>query len=190
VDRAVAYLRRTQEADGSWFGRWGVNYIYGTWLAISGLRAVGVSKDDPAVVAGVNWLLSHQLPDGGWGESPATYDHPHLRGSGPSTASQTAWAILGLLAGGKNDDPAVVRGVRYLLEHQSADGSWNEAAFTGTGFPRVFYLRYHMYPLYFPLLALSRFVRMNAGHLAEFDLPELQVIAPPANLEDFTSRIA
>ena len=190
VDRAVAYLRRTQEADGSWFGRWGVNYIYGTWLAISGLRAVGISEDDPAVVAGVNWLISHQLPDGGWGESPATYDHPHLRGSGLSTASQTAWAILGLLAGGKNDHPAVLRGVRYLLEHQSADGSWKEAAFTGTGFPRVFYLRYHMYPLYFPLLALSRFVRLNAGRLAELDLPELRVITPPVDVEDCTSRIA
>ncbi|MGQ9503409.1 MAG: terpene cyclase/mutase family protein [Thermogutta sp.] len=190
VDRAVAFLRRTQEADGAWFGRWGVNYIYGTWLAISGLRAVGVPQNDPAIVAGVNWLLSHQLPDGGWGETPATYDHPHCRGNGPSTPSQTAWAILGLLAAGKNTHHAVLRGIRYLIEHQSADGSWNETAYTGTGFPRVFYLRYHMYPLYFPLLALARFVQLNADHLAELDLPELRVIAPPAHLEETSSRIA
>lgn len=190
VDRAVAFLRRTQEPDGSWFGRWGVNYIYGTWLALSGLRAVGVAEDDPAVVAGANWLLSHQLPDGGWGESPATYDHPHLRGSGPSTPSQTAWAILGLLAAGKNSHPAVLRGVRYLLDHQSPDGAWEESAFTGTGFPRVFYLRYHMYPLYFPLLALVRFATVNAGRLAELDLPELRIVMPPAEMEDATSRIA
>lgn len=190
VDRAVAFLRRTQEADGSWFGRWGVNYIYGTWLAISGLRAVGIPEDDSAVVAGAHWLLSHQLSDGGWGESPATYDYPHLRGDGPSTPSQTAWAILGLLAAGRASDPAVVRGIRYLLRHQLPDGSWPEEAFTGTGFPRVFYLRYHMYPLYFPLLALARFATMNADRLAELDLPELHVVSPPVDLEDMTTRIA
>ena len=156
VDRAVAQVRRSQLADGSWFGRWGVNYIYGTWQALTGLREVGVPAGDPAVVAGVNWLLAHQQPCGGWGESPATYDHPELRGQGTPTASQTAWALLGLVAAGLEEHTAVVRGIRYLATSQEEDGTWCEPEFTGTGFPRVFYLRYHYYPIYFPLLALSR----------------------------------
>ena len=105
VDRAVAYIRRTQNADGSWFGRWGVNYIYGTWQAITGLVAVGVPADDPAVAAGANWLLVHQQACGGWGESPESYEFPHLRGQGPPTASQTAWALLGLMAAGLARSP-------------------------------------------------------------------------------------
>jgi squalene-hopene/tetraprenyl-beta-curcumene cyclase len=155
VDRAVAYVRREQNADGSWFGRWGVNYIYGTWQAIAGLVAVGVPIDDPAIVAGADWLLVHQQACGGWGESPDSYESPHLRGQGTPTASQTAWAILGLLAAGMERHPAVARGIRYLTTMQNDDGTWDEAEFTGTGFPRVFYLRYHYYPIYFPLLALS-----------------------------------
>ena len=156
VDRAVAYVRRTQNADGSWFGRWGVNYIYGTWQSLVGLIAVGVPTDDPMVVAGANWLLSHQQACGGWGESPESYEFPHLRGQGSPTASQTAWALMGLLAAGLDDHPAVARGVRHLLRTQNDDGTWDEPEFTGTGFPRVFYLRYHYYPIYFPLLALSQ----------------------------------
>ncbi|MEN6407832.1 MAG: terpene cyclase/mutase family protein [Thermoguttaceae bacterium] len=156
VDRAVKYMRRTQNADGSWFGRWGVNYIYGTWQSITGLTSVGVSTDDPMVVAGVNWLLSHQQACGGWGESPDTYDYPHRRGQGTPTASQTAWAILGLLAAGLADHPAVARGVAFLSLMQEADGTWDEPEFTGVGFPRVFYLRYHYYPIYFPLMAMAR----------------------------------
>ena len=152
VDRAVAYVRRQQNPDGSWFGRWGVNYIYGTWQALTGLAAVGVPVDDPAVVAAVDWLLVHQQACGGWGESPDSYHSPHSRGQGNPTASQTAWAILGLLAAGKEQHPAVVRGIRYLTTRQNDDGSWDEPEFTGTGFPRVFYLRYHYYPIYFPLL--------------------------------------
>ncbi len=156
VDRAVAYLRRTQEADGSWYGRWGVNYIYGTWQAIAGLRAAGVAADDACIVRAANWLLAWQQPCGGWGESPETYDRPHLRGQGRPTASQTAWALLGLIEAGQARHPAVQRGIEYLLRTQAADGTWPEEAFTGTGFPRVFYLRYHLYPLYFPLMALAR----------------------------------
>jgi squalene-hopene/tetraprenyl-beta-curcumene cyclase len=156
VDRAVTYVRRTQNADGSWFGRWGVNYIYGTWQAITGLAAVGVPSDDPAIVAGVNWLLAHQQASGGWGESPDSYESPHLRGQGTPTASQTAWAAMGLMAAGLHEHPAVTRAVRYLLLMQEDDGTWEETEFTGTGFPRVFYLRYHYYPIYFPLLALSQ----------------------------------
>jgi squalene-hopene/tetraprenyl-beta-curcumene cyclase len=159
VDRGVAYLRRTQEPDGGWFGRWGVNYIYGTWQALSGLAAVGVPWNDLAVVAGVNWLLEHQQPSGGWGETPESYARPELRGRGPVTASQTAWALLGLMAAGYTDQPAVARGVQWLLSTQREDGTWDEPEFTGTGFPQVFYLRYHYYPIYFPLLALSKWAR-------------------------------
>ena len=166
VDRGVAYIRSTQNADGSWFGRWGVNYIYGTWQAITGLAAVGVPTDDPAIVAGANWLLVHQQAGGGWGESPDSYEFPHLRGQGPITASQTAWALLGLLAAGLEHHPAVARGIRYLLNTQNEDGVWDEPEFTGTGFPRVFYLRYHYYPIYFPLLALSQWAVKVGGEKA------------------------
>jgi len=157
VDRAVAYIRKHQEADGSWFGRWGVNYIYGTWQVLVGLTAVGVPHDDPAIAAGAKWLLQYQQENGGWGESPASYDTPALHGVGPHTASQTAWALLGLMAAGKTRHPAVARGIDYLLHTQQADGSWAETEYTGTGFPCVFYLRYHYYPIYFPLLALAQF---------------------------------
>jgi squalene-hopene/tetraprenyl-beta-curcumene cyclase len=167
VDRAVAYTRSTQQADGSWFGRWGVNYIYGTWQTITGLAAVGVPVDDAAIATGAHWLIAHQQPSGGWGESPDSYAQPHLRGQGPVTASQTAWALLGLMAAGRHEDPAVARGVRYLLETQQPDGTWLEREFTGTGFPRVFYLRYHYYPIYFPLLALAAWARHIGTRLEE-----------------------
>ncbi|MDA1054951.1 MAG: squalene--hopene cyclase [Planctomycetota bacterium] len=156
VDRAVRYLRKTQEADGSWFGRWGVNYIYGTWQVVSGLARIGVPVDDSAIRRGARWLLDHQQPCGGWGESARSYDDPSMKGNGPVTASQTAWALLGLMDAGYEDHPAVRRGIQFLIDQQQADGTWHETEFTGTGFPRVFYLRYHMYPIYFPLLALAR----------------------------------
>lgn len=162
VDRAIGFLRVTQEADGSWFGRWGVNYVYGTWQVLAGLARVGVPPDDPAVVAGANWLLAHQQPCGGWGESADSYADPRLRGQGPPTASQTAWAVMGLLAAGLENHPAVARGVRFLIERQRLDGTWEEPEFTGTGFPRVFYLRYHYYPMYFPLMALSQWAATAA----------------------------
>jgi squalene-hopene/tetraprenyl-beta-curcumene cyclase len=158
VDRAVAYVRREQNADGSWYGRWGVNYVYGTWQAITGLAAVGVPRDDASVAAGADWLLAHQQPCGGWGESPESYEFPSRRGQGPVTASQTAWGLMGLIAAGRHEHPAAVRAVHYLLATQVDDGTWHESEFTGTGFPRVFYLRYHYYPIYFPLLALSQWV--------------------------------
>ncbi len=164
VARGIEYLRRSQEPDGSWFGRWGVNYIYGTWQALVGFKAVGVETEDPAVVAGAQWLLAHQQPCGGWGESPDSYEHPHLRGQGAPTPSQTAWALLGLMAAGLEDHAAVVRGVRYLVATQLPDGTWAEPEFTGTGFPRVFYLRYHYYRIYFPLLALSQWATAVPGN--------------------------
>jgi squalene-hopene/tetraprenyl-beta-curcumene cyclase len=157
VMRAVNYLRQTQQADGSWFGRWGVNYIYGTWQVLLGLEAVGMPKSHPLMESAAQWLLSHQQPCGGWGESPDSYADPRKRGQGNPTASQTAWAVWGLLAAGKTNHPAMARGVNYLLETQAAEGIWPEPEYTGTGFPLVFYLRYHWYPIYFPLLALSRY---------------------------------
>jgi squalene-hopene/tetraprenyl-beta-curcumene cyclase len=156
VDRAVAYLRRCQEQDGSWYGRWGVNYIYGTWQSLQGLRAVGVACDDPLMVRAADWLVAAQQVDGGWGESPASYADRTLAGRGPVTASQTAWAVLGLQAAGRGGHAATRRGLAWLVAHQKRDGHWEQSEFTGTGFPRVFYLRYHWYPIYFPLLALAR----------------------------------
>ncbi len=156
VDRAVQFLRRTQEEDGSWAGRWGVNHIYGTWQSIVGLVRVGVPVNDPALQKAANWLMACQQPSGGWGESPRSYDDPSWRGQGPVTPSQTAWAVMGLVACGLHRHPAVHRGVRFLVQQQRDDGSWYEPEFTGTGFPRVFYLRYHMYPIYFSLMALGR----------------------------------
>jgi len=156
IDRGIAYLRGSQEADGGWFGRWGVNYVYGTWQAVVGLRAVGVPEDDPAVRAGADWFMEHQQSDGGWGETPASYADRELAGEGCSTPSQTAWAIFGLVAAGRWHSKAVQRGLQWLVDRQEFDGTWLEREFTGTGFPKVFYLRYHYYPIYFPLIALAK----------------------------------
>jgi squalene-hopene/tetraprenyl-beta-curcumene cyclase len=155
AQRAIAFLKREQEREGCWYGRWGVNYIYGTWAVLAGLRAIGERMDQPYIRRAVDWLISHQNPDGGWGESCHSYEDPRTAGLGPSTASQTAWALLGLLHAGVVRHPAVTRGIDYLLRTQCTDGGWEEREFTGTGFPRVFYLRYHLYRLYFPLWALS-----------------------------------
>ncbi len=158
LDRSVDYMRKNQRADGSWFGRWGVNYIYGTGEVLAGMAAVHVPKEDPAVIAGINWLLTHQQECGGWGETPTTYEDITLRGTGPPTPSQTAWALLPLIAFGMHRHPAVLSGIRFLLERQNPDGSWSQPEFTGTGFPAVFYLRYHYYHQYFPLMAISRWM--------------------------------
>lgn len=154
VKRAVEFLHRSQESDGTWFGRWGVNYIYGTWLAVRGLKAIGEPMENIRYQQAGRWLLKHQNPDGGWGESCRSYDDPSLKGQGVSTPSQTAWALMTLMALEKVGEPAFERGLRFLLDGQQADGNWSEEPFTGTGFPRVFYLRYHLYRTYFPLLAL------------------------------------
>jgi squalene-hopene/tetraprenyl-beta-curcumene cyclase len=156
VDRAVAYLRQCQEANGSWFGRWGVNYLYGTWQAIEGLRSVGIPADAPILQRAAAWLESCQQANGGWGESPRSYEDPRWAGRGEVTASQTAWAVAGLTACGRSSATACRRGIAWLVQNQQAEGGWHETAFTGTGFPKVFYLRYHYYPIYFPLQALAR----------------------------------
>ncbi len=158
VVRAVRYLRKTQEQDGSWYGRWGVDYIYGTFLALRGLRAAGVDERDATVLRAGEWLRSVQNPDGGWGESCASYDR-NTYVAAPSTASQTAWAILGLIAAGDTGSLSVHKGIEWLIASQRADGSWFEDLATGTGFPRVFYLTYHYYRQSFPLLALSAYLK-------------------------------
>ena len=158
IRRAVEYLIHAQEQDGSWYGRWGVDYIYGTFLALRGFQAAGESDREAHVLRGGEWLRSIQNADGGWGESCASYDHNTFV-PGASTASQTAWAILGLIAGGDRRSQSVVKGVEYLLETQGADGCWTEDHATGTGFPRVFYLTYHLYRDSFPLLALASYLK-------------------------------
>jgi squalene-hopene/tetraprenyl-beta-curcumene cyclase len=154
--RAIDYLLRSQRQDGSWFGRWGVNYVYGTFLAIRGLKATGDPQVRDAIDRGLQFLRSSQNPDGGWGESCASYVE-HRFVPARSTASQTAWAVIGLLAGGDRTSASVNRGIQYLTDTQREDGGWDEPQTTGTGFPGVFYLRYHLYAQYFPLLALAQF---------------------------------
>jgi squalene-hopene/tetraprenyl-beta-curcumene cyclase len=163
VDRGLAYVRRSQEADGGWYGRWGVNYVYGTWQVLEGLRAIGIPLDDPAVLRGVAWLETYQQADGSWGETAESYADRGLAGTGVPTPSQTAWAVAGLIAAGRGESAAVRRGVDWLVARQEADGSWEQREFTGTGFPKVFYLKYHWYPIYFPLIALSRAHRAVAA---------------------------
>jgi squalene-hopene/tetraprenyl-beta-curcumene cyclase len=159
VEKAVGYLKRDQSADGSWFGRWGTNYVYGTWQVLRGLRLIGEDMRLPYIRRAVAWLKTSQNADGGWGESLRSYDDPQFKGIGRSTASQSAWAIMGLISAGEVHSPEVARGINYLLNHQELDGSWDEELFTGTGFPRVFYLRYHYYRNYFPLMALGMYAR-------------------------------
>ena len=155
--KAIQYLKKVQEANGSWYGRWGVNYIYGTWSVLAGLRSIGEDPSQPYIRKAVNWLKKTQHDDGGWGESCQSYADPSLAGVGESTASQTAWALIALLCAGEVDSDNVTRGIESLLRSQKTDGSWEERFHTGTGFPRVFYLRYHWYGQYFPLWALSMF---------------------------------
>jgi squalene-hopene/tetraprenyl-beta-curcumene cyclase len=182
VARALDFVRRTQEADGSWFGRWGVNYIYGTSHVLRGLALAGEDMAQPHILRARDWLEKHQNPDGGWGESCWTYHDPATRGGtaagafggsgqptqtgrgpAPSTASQTAWALLGLLAVGDPQRASVTRGVEYLLQNQNSDGSWHYPWFTGTGFPRIFYLKYTSYQWAWPLLALSWYRNLCEG---------------------------
>jgi squalene-hopene/tetraprenyl-beta-curcumene cyclase len=175
VEKAVQFILKEQEPDGSWFGRWGVNYLYGTFLVLRGLQAMEYSYLEPAVQQAAEWIRMVQNPDGGWGETAGTYDDSTQRGVGPSTPSQTAWALLGLLAANDTRSDSVAKGVRWLIERQHEDGSWDElmpgrngeSFYTGTGFPRVFYLGYHLYKQYFPLLALTTYEKAMAREQEE-----------------------
>ncbi|MGH2364508.1 MAG: squalene--hopene cyclase [Chloroflexota bacterium] len=158
IDPALTYLLRQQEPDGSWWGRWGVNYVYGLGAVLPALRSAGLPPSHPAMRRAVAWLTRHQREDGGWGETCATYDDPALRGAGPSSPSQTAWGLMGLIAAGEAASAAAHRGVAYLLAALDEDGTWPEPQFTGTGFPRAFMINYHLYRQYFPILALGRWL--------------------------------
>jgi squalene-hopene/tetraprenyl-beta-curcumene cyclase len=156
--RGLTWLLDAQERDGSWFGRWGANFVYGTGAVVPALVAAGVSPADSRIRRAVDWLVSHQGDDGGWGEDMRSYDDPGWAGRGTSTASQTAWALLALLAAGERSSAATRRGVQWLVDNQRDDGSWDEPEFTGTGFPGDFFINYHLYRLVFPVSALGRFV--------------------------------
>ncbi|MCA1443490.1 squalene--hopene cyclase [Ensifer sp. IC4062] len=166
VADGIAYLRRTQHAEGSWYGRWGLNYIYGTWSVLSALNVAGIDQKDPMIRKAVEWLVSIQSRDGGWGEDAISYrlDYKGYEHA-PSTSSQTAWALLGLMAAGEVEHPAVARGVKYLKSTQTEDGLWDEQRYTATGFPRVFYLRYHGYSKFFPLWALARYRNLRSTNV-------------------------
>ncbi len=167
LQRALEYLFAEQEEEGSWYGRWGMNYIYGTWSVLCALNAAGVDLQSPPIRRAVAWLVKIQNPDGGWGEDGASYklDYAGYEAA-PSTASQTAWALLGLMAAGEAEHGAVAQGIAYLARHQAPDGLWPEERFTATGFPRVFYLRYHGYAKFFPLWALARYRNLVSGNAA------------------------
>ncbi|MDE1161859.1 MAG: squalene--hopene cyclase [Acidobacteriaceae bacterium] len=175
VERAIQFILKEQTYDGAWYGRWGVNYLYGTFLVLRGLQAMEFDQYEPAVQQAAEWIRMVQNTDGGWGETCGTYDAPDERGEGPSTPSQTAWALLGLLAAGDTRSDSVAKGIRWLIDRQQTDGSWEELAagrkgesyYTGTGFPRVFYLGYHLYKQYFPLLALTTYQKALEKEAAE-----------------------
>ena len=164
IERGIDYLRREQEPDGSWFGRWGTNYIYGTWSVLSALNVAAVPHDDPAVRRGVAWLLARQRADGGWGESCESYEGGPAGEHDESLPSQTAWALLGLMAVGEARSDAVARGIAYLTRTQDDAGEWTELPYNAVGFPKVFYLRYHGYRLFFPLLALARYRNLRRSN--------------------------
>jgi squalene-hopene/tetraprenyl-beta-curcumene cyclase len=163
--RGIDYLRKTQTAEGSWYGRWGMNYIYGTWSVLCTLNAVGADRASPQIRKAVDWLVAIQNEDGGWGEDGTSYKLGYTGyEKAASTASQTAWALMGLMAAGKVDHPAVATGVAYLARTQQDDGFWDEERYTATGFPRVFYLRYHGYRKFFPLWAMARYRNLKRAN--------------------------
>jgi squalene-hopene/tetraprenyl-beta-curcumene cyclase len=165
VAAAIAYLRSEQEPDGSWFGRWGTNYIYGTWSVLTAFNSAGIPPDSAEVRRAVEWLVGSQHEDGGWGEGGESYWRGAPHGEAHySTSSQTAWALLALMAAEEVGHPAVARGIAYLIETQDEDGNWDEPWYTAVGFPRVFYLRYHGYRAFFPLWALARYRRLSRGN--------------------------
>jgi squalene-hopene/tetraprenyl-beta-curcumene cyclase len=197
IRQAIRFLKEKQETDGAWYGRWGVNYIYGTSQVLRGLRAIGMDMSEPWIERGRDWLEVRQNEDGGWGETVASYDDPSLRGQGASTPSQSAWALLGLCAFPQVNRKSVERAVGYLVSTQNPDGSWSETLITGTGFPRVFYLKYDMYRNNWPLMALARFAsgvpayRPESGMLSGMlsEVGDNQELAPSTRAE-FSSLIS
>ncbi len=171
---AIRFIKKNQGAEGCWYGRWGVNYIYGTWSVLAGLRSIGEDLEQDYIQRAVDWIKKVQNLDGGWGESCHSYADPKTKGQGKSTSSQTAWALMALLNANVLEDPTVNRGIKFLLKTQKRDGSWEEKEFTGTGFPRFFYLRYHMYRKYFPLWALSMYRSMKQIGQTQADLIRLK----------------
>jgi len=193
VVRAIEFLKQDQESNGAWFGRWGVNYIYGTWAVLVGLGALGEDPNQPYLRKAVAWLKSIQNSDGGWGENCNTYDDPELKGNGVSTASQTAWALLGLMAVGEIQSGEVEKGIHFLLRNYEGQGGWKETVYTGTGFPRVFYLRYHGYSHYFPVWALGVYRRYKQGLQTRQDIltdgePVDLGVLPILNSKHYQSR--
>ena len=161
ISRGIDFLLREQEGDGSWFGRWGTNYIYGTWSVLSALNAAG---EDPTFTRAVAWLKAQQRSDGGWGEDCSTYWEDQRAVSKASTPSQTSWAVLALMCAGEVESDAVRRGINYLLDERSSDGNWTEQHYNAVGFPKVFYLQYHGYAVYFPLWALARYRNLKSSN--------------------------
>jgi len=178
VRRAAAFLDSKQLEDGTWYGRWGCNYIYGSFLGLRGLLHAGEDVRQPRFQRTADWIRACQNTDGGWGELPLSYDDPATKGQGPSTPSQTAWALVALFATGDRDSEAVRRGVAYLLVHQQYDGSWKDEHWTATGFPKVFYLRYHLYATVFPLRALALYERQGTAATSSAGNGELAAGAP------------
>jgi squalene-hopene/tetraprenyl-beta-curcumene cyclase len=184
VKEALQFIRERQEPDGSWYGRWGVNYIYGTWQVLRGMRALGLNMNEDWLQRGRAWLESVQHDDGGWGERCNTYDDPVFKGQGPSTASQTAWAVMGLCAFDDPENPALKRGIEYLVRTQNPDGSWTEDETTGTGFPKVFYLKYDIYRNAWPLLALATYRKLvqRSNNINGQPCPDM--VNPPNTAKD------
>ena len=174
VARALRFLKSEQEPCGAWFGRWGVNYLYGTWSVLRGLARVGEDPSQPYIRKAVDWLKSRQNPDHGWGETCYSYADAAYAGRGKSTASQTAWTLLGLMAAGEGKSAAVQRGIHFLLSTQNDQGTWDESFFTGTGFPNVFYLKYHGYAQFFPLWALGEYRSIRMGRKTRQDQVSLR----------------
>ncbi len=179
VEKALQFIREHQEEDGTWYGRWGVNYIYGTWQVLRGLQALKINMQEPWLLRARAWFESVQHPDGGWGERCNTYDDPVFKGQGPSTASQTAWAVMALCTFGDPHRPSLVRGAQYLVQTQNGDGSWSEDEITGTGFPKVFYLKYDMYRNSWPLLALATYRNLiESSQVERPEMPERTALEP------------
>ncbi|MCL4513691.1 MAG: squalene--hopene cyclase, partial [Candidatus Eremiobacteraeota bacterium] len=180
VKKAIRYLKQSQEPEGCWYGRWGVNYLYGTWQVLKGLSCIGEDMQEPYIRKAIDWIYSVQNSDGGWGESCHTYEDYKLHAPEitKSTPSQTAWALMALMAGGDYESSAFIKGMRWLTSKQNEEDTWEENLFTGTGFPKVFYLKYHLYRHYFPLFAFGMYLKKMVSQTEENKTEELDLYTP------------